>query len=575
MRNLRGNKWFCFELYKIQKTDKGIWTIKTNVRLDQVGAEKIKDHITWFFDSKNSYYKHLEVPDLPTWWLKSFSDPIETVFQSSNNGTDFKYLIDSFIKQWLSPQSHNMARRDKYLLIMYKKSDFFILAHLTVKKWITLEGDNLEISNLLFSSDTLLRYIHITMTENKKYDMVIWEQTLTQTFIKFLDIWEEFFNKDSYWELCISWKSNGTSITIEYSPADFFKKYISKEIKLIKENGQVKISDNYGLNICVDKIIAWNKTININKAFEISFFEKLAINTAISDALQPLNQLNLFSDSTLIEEWKRQIKVWTTYIQKIFPNSDDDCIYFSFPLWSNPINVQYNLEEAFLDFIYDSLFFKEDKKIIVFSLYEKKLEEYLNTSFQDIFSNCTIYFPNLFLEENVKIDEEIKLIRKKIKDCDSEIMKWIYKMYLLIDFCFYLQSYPHLFAYFKLLLNKCIQRFSEMKSVMFSESENNILEYKSWMALSFDTNWKESAYNRIKSDIEVKIKKINPWCILYWFDESERKIDWIPKKDFKKINDDILTEFEENIKKDCDLEYIRIYKIPGELNILLIYIRKL
>lgn len=568
-----------FKLYEIKKDNNWVFSEERSIKWWQESATQIIEHITWFFEKKNSYYKHLELKKLPNEWLKCFSDPIKHILFWEDTWKDYlEFLLDDFLKRWLSPQSHNMARRNKYILIIYKRWEFFNLAHLSVKKWLTLEWENIEISDLLFSSDTLLRYIYISKKEGlSPFDMVIWEQTLSQTFMKYLSISEDFFNKDNYWELTIIWKLWDTSVSLNYTPTDLFQKYIDKEIKFLQDKGKLKINISWS-DINIDKITIWKDTININKALEISFFEKLTINSAIKDSEKIISwsQLNLFSEKTSIKEWINSVNIWEHSIQKIFFNKNENCIYFSIPLWNwNIDNLNYIMEESFFEFICKSLFSKTAKKTIVFNVFENKPENFLTERFQDIYSRSSIYFINLSLDENILINEEIEKIRESIEKCDSEIMKRIYKIYILIFISFYIQSCSHIFAYFKILLDKAFKKFAELKSSTFSETENNIIEYKSWKALNFNKGWEKSSFNRLKNDISTKIKQINPWCILYWFDEENKVIDWINKNDFRKFNDDTIHKFENNLKEECNLDHIRIYKIPWTLNILFVYIFKI
>lgn len=567
---------FHFELYKIEKWSDGIFVEKKNAWWNQESAEKIKSHITWFFELKNSYSKHFESENLPKDWLRYFSEPIKNVFDKKDNEIDFRFLLDWFIREWLSPQSHNMAKRDKYILIIYKRNEFFILAHLSVKKWLTLEWNNIWISNLLFSPDTLLRYIHITKKD--KYDLVIREQTQTKTFMEFLKIDEEYLNKESCWELSFIWKMWNMPIILNPSPTELFQQYINWDISFSINNWKIIYMDESWWKIEIEKIMIWKDIVkNLDETIEISFYETLAINYSIKQELENLSQLSLFSDKVLIEEEKEVAKIWDVSIQKQYQNNSNfNCVYLLLPLWKilKQKELNYKITTDFLNFINKVLSTENAKKTIILSPYEKKPWDYVDKWFNEIYNKSSVFFPNLSAEENEVINGEIKKTREKIKWCDSKIMKELYLIYMVSSLLFYLKNYEHLSEYFKLLLNYNIENFATLKWKLFSEIENEIIEYKSWKALHFEENRESSFYNRIKNDINKKIEKINPWCILYWFDESKRELDWIDKNDFRKLSDDKLYEFQEKIKKESDLDDLHIYKIPWTINIVFVYIRK-
>lgn len=579
----KGNIYF--RLYEIKKEETTI-AIEKPVDLWQNSVSNIKDFITQYFEKKNSYYKHLESNTLPDWRLINLKMPIESTISGKNiSDSELKYLLDDFLKNWLSSQSFNSRVRDKYILIMYKKNEFFIIAHLSVKKSITLEWNNMEFANLLFSSDTLLRYIYVSKSEKYLYDMVFWEQTYSKTFLNYLWIDEKYFNKDYCWDINLEWKIWNTLITVSYNPTEFFNKYINKQIEIVpqlnfwKWNNDkiIKFKDESWLNITVSKFIVWKKNFGIDQILEMAFFEKLAINTALKDKESPLNELNklnLFSNKTKIEENKQCIKIGINTIPKLLNNEwEENCIYFWLPLWNIKLN-NYFMDLKFFEFICDSLFNKSNKKTIIYNIHESKCNDFFKDNFLELYKELPIYFPNLNLNKNIEINKEIQSINHNRELCDSDIMQRIYKIYTIITISFYVKDCKHLSAYFTYILSICFQKFAEIKSFTFSESENNTLEYKSGQALYFDKDRESLCYNRIKSDINRKIKNINPWCILYWFDENKREVWWIDKTYFKKFSDDIIHKFEEDLKRDCNLEDVRIYKSPLKINIIFVYIRK-
>ncbi len=531
---------------------------------------------------KNLEYKFNSKPwEVIMWYINNNGN-----FINQTNKKNFEFNLEKYKEQieefktilWLKINENNSLIKNQNIINEYLT---WLRGHLFISKEPPKEKET-KIKRYLYKNNkTLQKYTVFTLLDVIKQEHTInikkiltdriWTEFTTgsnidlNNQIKYFDEFYKNKEKTDLWKYILyKLKSQDNNISNKLKNLTH-NQDIKKELELIDQHNKFQHQKLETLfwTFELDDIYITQYLENDNgKTFDTTTF--------ISNFIKSPKDISTitagwgYGKSTLMKKLKQDLSdydflfknnLWNTFIQDInisdisWDTIDEDFIIKSFPTYTRPKKSQ-NKYIFMLDWI-DEL--QEEKRNKFIKLIKDKawIEKHPNIKF--ILSSREFETSLFYDSEDYKIsNHQKKQIKRKRKNIDKNELLWNYDLNILIDT--YLPKLKSLKKYpeKKETLRSKIQ---EICQNMEDETSPLIVE----MICHIADSWYRNFQKLINPEQTISRKTIYD---IFWEDIQNR--EWGKRRDYSNINEDILTEKYDKMRKEF-LSYLAIHSEEQEI----------